>query len=333
MTSGISQACPFGYRILGPVSGTRRWVVAAAAFAGYARCDPKAECDREAYLSAFCFGDDIRPRFDGTGSVDTKGYNGLCWAPWVWWDIDRDGNLESALSDVRALATVIQERFRVCGDELLVFFSGHKGFHLGLSTTLWSPEPSQLFHRVTRRFAEAVADLASVTIDTAIYDKVRAFRAPNSRHPKSGLHKRRFALDELSSISVEQIMSVAKQPMPFELAVAAQHGKQAAADWIDATQHVDQTEAHIRRRAEAADASPHLNRLTLEFITEGAIEGERNRRLFAAAANLAEFGCPSQLAHALLTPAALDSGLPPAEVRRQILRGLEHCAKGNDCRG
>jgi hypothetical protein len=35
-------------------------------------------------------------------------------------------------------------------------------------------------------------------------------------------------------------------------------------------------------------------------------------------------GCPPPLAHALLTEAALDSGLPPSEVRRQIDCGLEH---------
>ena len=32
------------------------------------------------------------------------------------------------------------------------------------------------------------AELAAVTIDAGIYDRVRAFRAPNSRHPKTGLH-------------------------------------------------------------------------------------------------------------------------------------------------
>jgi hypothetical protein len=43
-----------------------------------------------------------------------------------------------------------------------------------------------------------------------------------------------------------------------------------------------------------------------------------------AAANLAELGCPTDLAHALLADAALDSGLTPAETRRQIECGLAH---------
>jgi hypothetical protein len=44
--------------------------------------------------------------------------------------------------------------------------------------------------------------------------------------------------------------------------------------------------------------------------------------LFSAAANLQELNCPAELAHALLTPAARDSGLTPADIRRQIDCGL-----------
>jgi hypothetical protein len=41
------------------------------------------------------------------------------------------------------------------------------------------------------------------------------------------------------------------------------------------------------------------------------------------------FGCPPALAHALLTEAGLDSGLPPKEVRRQIDCGLGHVQNRN----
>ena len=50
--------------------------------------------------------------------------------------------------------------------------------------------------------------------------------------------------------------------------------------------------------------------------------------MFSAAANLAEFGCPVELAHELLTEAALDSGLSPSETRRQIDCGLSHNKTG-----
>src|SRR5688572_32147453 len=60
-----------------------------------------------------------------------------------------------------------------------------------------------------------------------------------------------------------------------------------------------------------------FNRLTLDFIRDGAPEGERQNRLYSAAANLREHGEPAALVHGLLTEAALDSGLPPSEVRSE----------------
>ena len=75
-----------------------------------------------------------------------------------------------------------------------------------------------------------------------------------------------------------------------------------------------------------------MNRLTLDFVRNGATVGDRHRLLFSAAANLAEFGCQAALAHALLTEAALDSGLPPYEVRRQIACGL-NAVKGGGSNG
>ena len=89
------------------------------------------------------------------------------------------------------------ERYGIDGDALLIFFSGSKGYHVGLPSSLWEAEPSADFHRVARQFAEQLAAVVGVAIDTSVYDRVRAFRAPNSRHPKTGLHKRRLEFGEL----------------------------------------------------------------------------------------------------------------------------------------
>ena len=67
-----------------------------------------------------------------------------------------------------------------------------------MPTDLWQPTASLTFSRTTRRLAEGLAAAVQVTIDGGVYDKVRAFHAPNSRHPKTGLHKRALMLDELT---------------------------------------------------------------------------------------------------------------------------------------
>jgi hypothetical protein len=314
----------FGFRIVGKTCEPRRLVDAGAAFAAYAACDQRAECGREAYLSAFRFCADFADHLKTTGS--TAGFAGPCWSPWVWWDLDSE-ELQYAHADAAGLAAFLVERYGIDAGELLIFFSGSKGFHLGLSTALWLPAPSPDFAKTARRFAEHVAELAAVTIDTGVYDRVRAFRAPNSKHPKTGLHKRRLSYDELAG-PLDAILELAKTPAPFAVPTPTRTSETAAADWQAAAALVaSEGEAKTARRAAGGNYSgrsptPSLNRSTLAFMREGTGTGDRHRLLFSAAANLAEFGCTPALAHVLLTEAGLDSGLPPREVHRQIECGL-----------
>ena len=318
---------PYGFRILGQTCERRRLVDAGAALQGYASCDDRAQVDREAYLSVYRFDDDFRQFLDGTGS--TARFSGPCWAPSLWFDIDRNA-LDVALADARRLAGFILARYTTLDDnDLLLFHSGSKGFHIGIPTCLWNPGPSAAFPRIARRFAEQISERAGVTIDIGVYDRVRAFRAPNSRHPKTGRHKRRLSFDELTGLSLDGILRLAERPEPFDIPGPTGQDSQAAADWQAAMTEVGQ-EVKSRR---LATSMPTLNRITLDFIRHGAKQGDRHRLLFSAAANLAEFCCPSGLAHALLTEAALDSGLPPADVHRQIECGLRHGAIPEPDRG
>jgi hypothetical protein len=325
--------CRLGYRIVGPCAGERRLTDWWHAFNAYAACDERARCDVEAYLSAFAFGAAFRAHLDATGS--TKGYAGECGAAFLWWDIDRapgEGNPDAARTDAAKLALAICNRFAVAEDDLLAFYSGSKGFHLGLPVSLWGPPPSADFHRIARRFCENLADAAGVVIDTGIYDAVRAFRAPNSRHPTTGLHKRRLPVDALMRLDTDAIRDLAKTPEPFDVPTPPASGRCngiLSADWNAAAEHVrGEAEARASRRTAVANgnAGPTLNRLTLAFIRDGADTGDRHRLLYSAARNLGEYQCPPALAAALLTESALNSGLSPSDVRRQIECGLRGAA-------
>ncbi len=221
-------------------------------------------------------------------------------------------------------------------DDLLAFFSGVKGYHIGLPLSVCgSPEPSQTFYMVCRRFAEAIATRCVVAVDAGVYDRVRAFRAPNSRHPKTGLHKRRLTTGEIMGLTTRRIVELAAEPEPFDIPEPAPVADLAVRDWSAAVELVEsEHRAAELRRGTVGKAGAKLNRSTLEFIRDGATSGGtsndqalgvgRHRLLFSAAANLAEFGCSLELAEALLTESALDSGLTPSEVARQIRCGLNH---------
>lgn len=317
------NAFAYGFRIVGNTTNDRRLIDWSAAFAGCCQCDERAEVKRESYLSLFCFGDPFRRHLAATNS--TKGYTGATWSPWLWFDIDRD-DIDQAARDTRRLASGLVDQFKLDGDELLAFFSGSKGFHVGLPLSVCnSPPPSQSFHVVCRRFAEAVAARSTVVVDSGVYDRVRAFRSPNSRHPKTGLHKRRLTFGELMGMATRRMIELAAEPEPFDIPEPAPVADQAVRDWAAVADAVEtEHRAAELRRGTVGKSGARLNRATLDFIRDGATTGDRHRLLFSAAANLAEFGCSVALAEALLTEAALDSGLSPSEVRRQIECGLKH---------
>ena len=238
----------FGFRVLGDCRQPRRVVDAGAALTAYAACDARCELDRESYLSAFCFDAGFRRHLDGTNSA--AGYHGPCWASWLWWDVDApDGELSTVREPLRRLIVAVVDGLQTDEDDLLVFLSGSKGFHVGIPTALWSPEPGRDFHRIVRRFAETVAERAGVDIDNGVYDRVRCWRAPNSRHPKTGLHKRRLTVDEASHLSTEALLTLAKKPEPFELPRPTARSEPASRLWAEVA-------GQVRSEAEAKAAPP-----------------------------------------------------------------------------
>jgi hypothetical protein len=204
---------PVGFRVVGHRAGRRRLVDWRAVFTAYATCDSLAHVEREAYLSHFVFGREFAEHIKREGSE--KGYSGSCGADWLFWDIDRPGDLALALSDARRLAGVILDRYHeLDDDDLLIFLSGGKGVHVGIPT-VWHPELSPHFNAIAKLFCVDLAGGAKLVVDPSIYSKTRLFRAPNSKHPKSGLFKRRLSLDELMHLKVETVIELARHPEPF----------------------------------------------------------------------------------------------------------------------
>lgn len=318
---------PHGFRIVGPCTGDRRRVDAATAFRAYCQCDARANVEAEAYLSAFQFADDFAEHLARTGSPAQ--FAGSTWSPFVWCDVDRDesaGGIARALDDTRRLVDTLDERFRVPRAVLVPFVSGGKGMHLGIPTALWGPPASADFHTVARQFAETVAAAAGVAVDTGVFDRVRAFRAPNSRHPKTGLHKRFVPVEILDAVTVKGLLDMARMPEPFD--VPSTDGVESAdflvAAWDAAGRAVaEKAAAAEQRRLELGngDRAASVNKLTRAFLAGDVDVGDRHRLLYSASANLAELGCPLSAVRALLTEPALDLGLPPKDVERAIVNG------------
>jgi hypothetical protein len=267
----------YGFRVVGGRTARRRAVDHRLAFRAHCSCDPAAQPEREAYLSHFIFPADFTAYLERQGSE--AGYDGPCAADWLFWDIDRADDPERAIGDAKRLVGTILDRYRELGDDdPLIFWSGGKGLHVGVPTALWLPAPSIHFHETAKRFALAHAERAGVTVDALVYSKTRLFRAPNSRHPKTGLFKRRLMLDELMHLSAGRIIELAREPEPFGVPTVGTISPTAVRDWRDAAGAVEQRTAE--RTAAYRDGTGRLPKTTLTFIREGAADGERAVSLF-----------------------------------------------------
>lgn len=312
----------YGFRALGR-DADRRLVVWNPAFRAHTEADPKAATDSECYLSAFTFGDELRKHLETTGSP--KGYNGPTGASVAWWDIDRAADLEAALRDTIRLTVGLEMNLGLDGDELLIFFSGSKGFHVGAPTWLMgSPEPSQDFNSITRCFCCLAAESVGVEIDRGVYAKVNLFRAPNTRHRKSGLYKIPLTPGELSGLSMAAIQRMATEPREGWIPRERDPNPAAVELWQRAALEVAEVNSATAER-KTREGKTRLNPSTRAILRgELPSEGDRHRLLFSAASDMAEFGSMDSLIQAILTEPGQNCGLSASEVSRQIECGIQH---------
>ena len=311
----------FGFRALGR-DAERREIVWCSGFTAHVEADPRATTLGECFLSHFQFPNEFRKHVSATGS--TRGYTGPTWLEWLVFDIDVEGDINEALKQARRLAAWLVDRFKIEPDDAMIFYSGSKGFHVCLRSSLWDGQPAKEFHRYARQFAEFLATNADVKVDSGVYARVNLLRAPNSRHKKTGRFKVQLQFDELQNLTPDEIFTIATEPRKGWIPEHTPYSPEAAECWAEVCKLVDDDQtATTERRASGSKASK-LNPTTRAFLMDGAFVGDRHRELFSCAANFGEFSSIEELTFAILTPAGLNTGLTASEVQRQISCGLRH---------
>jgi hypothetical protein len=286
--------------------------------------DRAIEDDREAYLSHFAFGREMQAHF-AANRRSVAEYAGPCWARWIVLDIDRP-DLSFALDDARRLVKAIIQRYPEVEPDPPIFFSGAKGFHVLVGLT-HMPPPSVGFPAVARTFAESLAARAGVTIDTAIFDANRIVRLPNTRHPRTGLFKRRIDFEALLVLDLAGILELARHPDGNGIPAAGTVSPQLGADWADAERGTAGKAAARAVVRDAGTADARAPRYFMDLLRFGVDVGERHGTLFRCAAWLTEQAAPPSLVSALLTEPGQDVGLTPSDVARQIACGIEHARR------
>ena len=120
-------------------------------------------------------------------------------------------NFEILKEDVLYTLASLKVIFKIDYHEMRIYFSGKKGFHVIIPAIVLGVEPDNKLNETFKLIAlECHKFSRHKTIDTQIYDKRRMFRLPGSIHNDTGLYKIPITKEELSSMSLEDILNLAK---------------------------------------------------------------------------------------------------------------------------
>lgn len=153
-----------------------------------------------------------RTHTNANGQPTIEGFDGAVWDPSLPFDFDDRHDPAHALDWMRQFLDRL-EREDVPLDALRIYFSGAKGFHLEIPHTLFGGfEPSDQLH-VWERIA-ALELMNGIPFDSAVYDKLRLWRLPNTLNAKGQRYKVQLSLVEVRGLSMAEILGLAESPRP-----------------------------------------------------------------------------------------------------------------------
>lgn len=167
----------------------------------------------EYYISLFPFEKTILDYVKINGTI--KGYKGKHACNYILFDIDRENDLEGARKDALALISHLQSEYGLSPDDLWIWFSGSKGFHIAIINNTFGDLGMR--DGMGEAIKRAATELAGpVKLDPVIYEDHRIIRVQNSVNAKTGLYKIEISHEELIINSIDDIKELAKAPRTLE---------------------------------------------------------------------------------------------------------------------
>jgi hypothetical protein len=283
--------------------------------------------DLEAHLNNFAIGiplpDDVCKRINAIVD-ETAELRDFVWIK----------NLEEARKDAVKLIHFFRERFGLTEDEIRVYFSGSKGFHILVNPVVLGIQPDKNLHRVFKYIAtylESQLDLRS--LDTSsIYGHGRMLRMINSMHHKSGRFKVELYHHELMGDLWHVINNLARAPRMelYDPASLEYSPNELAREWYlqQWEAYQESTQLHAERPVLKDEVLSQMEGVPVcvQFILDRGIlkAGDRNKATMALASYYKDIGTPMEETINILTkwaekiPKSMTSSTP-SEVRASTI--------------
>jgi hypothetical protein len=131
---------------------------------------------------------------------------------------DKEKSFDIIRNDAIKAVKYIKVIFDIDNKDIRIYFSGSKGIHLIVPKEYFNVQPHKNLNMIFRLMAEDIKRLCQLsTIDLRVYDKVRLWRMPNSKHQKTGFYKVPLTFEELTKLSFDNITQLADAPRSLGL--------------------------------------------------------------------------------------------------------------------
>jgi len=145
---------------------------------------------------------------------DSQCEHGECFGNWPF-DFDHAEDISIAQSQCLRVYDILV-KMGVNSKNILLYFSGCKGFHLELDYRAYMNEPAFDLHLIYRELYKKLEksikpEKHKSTMDGSIYSIRHMWRYPNTRHSQSGLYCIPLTYEELK-LPYEKIFELAKKP-------------------------------------------------------------------------------------------------------------------------
>lgn len=262
----------------------------------------------DCYRTVYRYPEAMQQHFNAAHSI--RGYKGPLYADHLPIDFDA-GDLAVSLENARMAVQQLAVRYDLPLEQLACFFSGAKGFHVLIPSVCFAPQPRTDLHTVFEHMVGRFFD--AVKYDGGIYDNVRLFRMTNTKHSKSGLYKIQLSVRDLLTLTLDDILALAKEPQPTARPEAA-YCEALAAAYREACEAVTARPAHREApEGEKGELSPDA-RPCIAAMLEGVADRRHDCSL-RIACHFAGQGVPSGGILALLRDWNRRNK-PPIEERR-----------------
>jgi len=163
--------------------------------------------DKDTYMSLYDYDDEVKDYYAENKTL--SGFNGTLYIPDEF-ILDVDGKDASDLVNAKAKTIKLLEILDDLHIPYRIYFSGNKGFHVGIPGTAFRWQPDVNLHLKVKD-ALTAADIFKYA-DPSVTDKTRLIRVLNTRNSKANLYKCYLKKDMFLKLNIDTLIEYARFP-------------------------------------------------------------------------------------------------------------------------